>query len=100
MGSASRARSGNRPGRDSRSRDPPTSRGVRPTLRAAIICPAYPPSEEEGGVSHFTQILARHVAAQGDTVTVVTDERYRGTGQDDAIDVVRLAGPWGGGTWK
>jgi glycosyltransferase involved in cell wall biosynthesis len=63
-------------------------------MKIAVICPDYPPSAREGGVSHFVQILARHLTQLGEKVTVLTDGSYRGDGKDEAVDVITLAGPW------
>jgi glycosyltransferase involved in cell wall biosynthesis len=63
-------------------------------MRIAVICPDYPPSAREGGISHFVQILAGHLTRLGEQVTVLTDGSYRGDGKDGAVEVITLAGSW------
>lgn len=66
----------------------------RDVMKIALFCPSYPPSCHEGGVSHYTQILCRHLSGPGREIFVVTDEAYRGDGNDGAVRVLKFHGPW------
>lgn len=63
-------------------------------MRIAVICPDYPPSAREGGISHFVQILATRLTRLGEEVMVLTDDSYRGDGKDGAVEVITLTGLW------
>jgi glycosyltransferase involved in cell wall biosynthesis len=65
-------------------------------VKTAIVCPNYPPSRKEGGISHFTQILARELVEMGEQLVIVTDDEYMGSGSDEnpSMEVVAVPGPW------
>jgi glycosyltransferase involved in cell wall biosynthesis len=50
----------------------------------------------EGGVSHYTQILARHLVDMGEQLIVVTNDDYQGTETHPSLDVITLPGAWNG----
>ena len=63
-------------------------------MKIALICPNYPPSATEGGVSHYTQKLAQSLSGLGNTIYIVTGEEYLGSGSDGNITVFRFPGKW------
>lgn len=63
-------------------------------MKIALICPNYPPSSTEGGVSHYTQKLAQSLSGLGNTIYIVTGEEYLGSGSDGNITVFRFPGKW------
>jgi len=69
-------------------------------MKIAVFCTNYPPSRDEGGVSHYTQMLCRQLAARGEEIIVVTDEAYLGDGTDGPVKVMKFRGPWTHGVRK
>jgi glycosyltransferase involved in cell wall biosynthesis len=69
-------------------------------MKIALLCPAYPPSFNEGGVSHYTQKLAQTICNMGDDVFVITNEEYLGNGTDGKIQVIKIHDSWNGHTVK
>jgi glycosyltransferase involved in cell wall biosynthesis len=63
-------------------------------MKIAIVCPNYPPAASEGGISHYTQRLARHLNALGENVAIMTDDGYGGDGSDEGILVMKFPGEW------
>ncbi len=63
-------------------------------LRVAILCPDYPPSSREGGISHYTQCLANHLSKRGVKIWIITNEEYSGNGFDGDIQVLKFADDW------
>lgn len=63
-------------------------------MKIAIFCPDYPPAARAGGISHYTQQLARHLAALGEEILIVAGAAYRGEGADGPITVLKFAGAW------
>ena len=69
-------------------------------MKIAIFCPNYPPAVSEGGISHYTRCLARHLCEAGDDVYIIAGKEYCGSGEDDKIRVFKYAGPWNLGTLR
>ena len=69
-------------------------------MKIAVFCTNYPPSSHEGGVSHYTRILCRHLAGPDREIFVITDEAYLGDGRDGPIKVLKFHGPWKYGVRK
>ena len=63
-------------------------------MKIAIICQNYPPSIREGGISHYTRCIARHLSELGENVIVITGNGYIGNGSDGSIRVLTYAGEW------
>lgn len=64
-------------------------------MRIALFCPAYPPSDRQGGIEEYAQHLARSLSARGIEVTVIAGDGYHGNGRDGSVHVVRFPGRWG-----
>ena len=63
-------------------------------MRIALIFQNYPPSLQEGGVSHYAQRLAQSLYKIGNNVFIITGEGYTGNGSDGNITVLRFPGKW------
>ena len=63
-------------------------------MKIAIFCPSYPPASSEGGISHYTQRLARNLSGMGEDIVIITGDGYRGNGSDEGICVIKFAGEW------
>ncbi|MGD2269333.1 MAG: glycosyltransferase family 4 protein [Desulfobacterales bacterium] len=63
-------------------------------MKIAIFCPSYPPALKEGGIAHYTQLLAHHIAPLVGKVTIVTNQYYNGTGNDGPISIIQFTEPW------
>lgn len=63
-------------------------------MKIALICPNYPPSSTEGGVSHYTKKLAHSLCSLGNTIYIITGEEYFGNGSYGDITVFRFPGKW------
>lgn len=63
-------------------------------MRTAIFCPHFPPAEHEGGIQHYSAILADQLVATGHTVTVVTGGDYLGKPEQGGISVLTFPEPW------
>ncbi len=74
-------------------------RAIRLLVRSwLIITPEYPPVS--GGISDYTQSVARGLAARGDQVTVFTPALGAAHGADDAVRVEALPDRFGPKSWR
>ena len=64
-------------------------------MKIAIICPNYPPSMDEGGLSHYTKHLSYHLDQLEEKICVVTNESFQGDGANGSISVLKIPQPWG-----
>lgn len=67
-------------------------------MKIAIVCPIYPPAEQEEGVGHYTQCLAQQLSKSGNELVVIAGDTYRGRGVDGAVSVLKFPGKWSGKT--
>jgi glycosyltransferase involved in cell wall biosynthesis len=63
-------------------------------LKVAIFCPNYPPSAEEGGISHYVRCLAHNLSNAGDNIFIIAGKEYCGSGEDGRIRVLRFPVKW------
>ena len=63
-------------------------------MKIALFCPNYPPAVSEGGISHYTRCLARHLCQAGDDVYVIAGKAYCGSGVDGKASVFKYPGLW------
>ncbi len=63
-------------------------------MKIAIICQNYPPSKNEGGISHYSRCLAKSLSAIGDDITIITGGDYFGTGLDGFTTVASFTDEW------
>jgi glycosyltransferase involved in cell wall biosynthesis len=70
-------------------------------MRIGIICPNFPPATFEGGIAHYSEILARQLAKRGHEVIGIGSTEYARDPEKAAynpkIERIRIAGPW---DWK
>ena len=64
-------------------------------MKIGLICPNFPPTKLEGGISHFTGCLVRHLTELGDEVVIITGNGYRGPEIDAKVTVLKFAERWG-----
>ena len=69
-------------------------------MKIALICPNYPPSSNEGGVSHYTQRLGQSLSSKGNDVFVITNGEYHGSGTDGNVQILKFSEKWNGHTAK
>jgi glycosyltransferase involved in cell wall biosynthesis len=63
-------------------------------MKIALFCHNYPPSSEEGGVSHYTQKIAYYLARLGNEIYVFTNEAYLGNGLDGNVHIRKFSKKW------
>jgi glycosyltransferase involved in cell wall biosynthesis len=63
-------------------------------MKIALFCHNYPPSSKEGGVSHYTQIIARYLGELGNKIFVFTDEEYVGSHSDGNLRILKFSKKW------
>jgi len=63
-------------------------------MKIAMVCQNYPPAIFEGGISHYSRRLARHLSAMGEDVVIIAGDGYCGDGSDEAISVMKFPGEW------
>ena len=45
-------------------------------MKIAIICPNYPPALFEGGISHYSRLIATHLSKNGHKVFAITSTEF------------------------
>ncbi len=65
-------------------------------MKIGIVCANYPPAEKEGGISHYTGLIASHLESMGEEVFVATGSDYKGASKT----VLALSDPWNRKTAK
>ena len=67
-------------------------------MKVGIICQNFPPSTFEGGISHYSRLLAEALCARGHNIHALTSTEFTkdDVGREDLppIDVIRIPGPW------
>jgi glycosyltransferase involved in cell wall biosynthesis len=67
-------------------------------LKIAIICQNYPPARFEGGISHYSALLARRLVHMGHEVHAFTSSEFLEPIRDKAsqfgVEITRIDGPW------
>jgi glycosyltransferase involved in cell wall biosynthesis len=67
-------------------------------LKIAIICQNYPPARFEGGISHYSALLARSLVQLGHKVHGFTSSEFSEPTTDNAfqvgVEITRIDGPW------
>lgn len=63
-------------------------------MKIALFCPDYPPAVSEGGISHFSKCLGRHLYEAGNDVYIIAGKDYCGSGQDHKIRILQFPGQW------
>jgi glycosyltransferase involved in cell wall biosynthesis len=73
-------------------------------MRIGIICPNFPPARFEGGISHFSELLAKSLAKLGhDIYAFASTEFSKSTSNPSSsedINIIRIKGPWRYGSVK
>jgi glycosyltransferase involved in cell wall biosynthesis len=68
-------------------------------MRIGIVIPNYPPARFEGGISHYSELLAKNLVTLGHEVFAITSTEFNlPITQSDIvrdIQVHRVLGPWG-----
>ncbi len=63
-------------------------------MKITIISPEYPPARIEGGISHYTIILAKRLENLGHEIMVIAGDSYTGPAKDGTIIVNKIPGEW------
>ena len=67
-------------------------------LKIAIICPNYPPSSFEGGISHYSRLLGEQLLNNGHKVFAITSSEFRvqlsRKMHPDSSNRIFIRGPW------
>lgn len=67
-------------------------------MKIAIVCQNYPPATFEGGISHYSALLAENLKRRGHEVIALTSTEYTHSIKDNEqvneIDIIRIEGPW------
>jgi glycosyltransferase involved in cell wall biosynthesis len=67
-------------------------------LKIAIICQNYPPARFEGGISHYSALLARGLVQMGHEVHALTSSEFSEPVKNKAnqfgVEITRIDGPW------
>jgi len=70
-------------------------------MRIGIICPNFPPATFEGGISHYSRLLAHKLAGGGHEVFAIASTEFSQQmalpDQDAGVQIISLCGPWGKG---
>jgi glycosyltransferase involved in cell wall biosynthesis len=68
------------------------------TFKIAVVCPNYPPAKFEGGISHYSSLLADNLRRCGHDIYALTSTQYtltsKETRQLEGIKTIRINGPW------
>jgi glycosyltransferase involved in cell wall biosynthesis len=68
-------------------------------MRIGIVIPNYPPARFEGGISHYSELLAKNLVALGHEVFAITSTEFTQpvthSDIESGIKVIRIEGPWG-----
>jgi glycosyltransferase involved in cell wall biosynthesis len=63
-----------------------------------IVCQNFPPATFEGGISHYSLLLAKALRARGHRIFALTSTEFtkkdRGQKEGNGIDIIRIPGPW------
>ena len=63
-----------------------------------IVCQNFPPATFEGGISHYSQLLATALCARGHQIFALTSTEFtkkdKGQKETNGIDIIRIPGPW------
>ena len=67
-------------------------------MKIAIVCPNYPPAYFEGGIAHYSRLLADHLKLRGHQVFVITSSEYSYSNvkgkESEAVQRIFIRGPW------
>lgn len=67
-------------------------------MRIGIICQNYPPATFEGGISHYSRLLAEGLYERGHDVYALTSTEFTkpksGQVSSDIVNTIRIRGPW------
>ena len=67
-------------------------------MRIGIVCPNFPPATFEGGISHYSKILALHLNERQHTVFGINSSEFNPKNVESSIHpdikTIRLKGPW------
>jgi glycosyltransferase involved in cell wall biosynthesis len=73
-------------------------KGAMTRLKVAIICQNYPPARFEGGISHYSALLARSLVHMGHEVHAFTSSEFSEPTKDNTsqfgVEITRIDGPW------
>lgn len=67
-------------------------------MKIAIVCQNFPPASFEGGISHYSQKLAKYLSSRGHRVYAITstefskslNKNFKGKG----LEIIYVKGPW------
>jgi glycosyltransferase involved in cell wall biosynthesis len=67
-------------------------------MKIGIVCQNFPPAIFEGGISHYSRLLAKALSARGHEVFALTSTEFtkdqKSEEQEAKTHVIRLPGPW------
>lgn len=67
-------------------------------MKIGIVCQNYPPATFEGGVSHYSRLLAEHLLPGGNEVCALTSTEFAKPSESpsdaEGVEIVEIRGPW------
>lgn len=67
-------------------------------MKIAIICPNFPPARFEGGIAHYSHLLAKHLTMRGHEITAITSTEFSNSRlnlkQSENWKTIAVEGPW------
>lgn len=67
-------------------------------MKIAIICQNYPPAIFEGGISHYSRLLAENLSNRGHEVYALTSTEFthltKESAESSPVKVIGIKGPW------
>jgi len=67
-------------------------------MKIGIACQNYPPATYEGGISHYSRLLAEGLHLRGHSVHALASTEFSkpqsGQASSDSVEIIRIQGPW------
>lgn len=68
-------------------------------MKIGIVCQNFPPASFEGGISHYSEALARNLRSMGHDIIIFTSTEFMlknyGPVKHKNIKIIPIKGPWG-----
>ena len=65
-------------------------------MNISIVCPNYPPANFEGGISHYSRLLAMGMKSLGHQVYAISSTEFTKPEIDSEspVNIISVKGPW------